>query len=1355
MTVLSSSKDDLFNLELIRSYVDVELNPRFVERHWLKQQVEDKLADPDCRFILLTAEPGAGKSAFMAWLAHQHPNWCRYFIRRDQRTPFSDVGSHSFLLQVGFQLAAIYPELFKEEQIKIVVEQRISTATDSNIVGAYINNMFASPFYKKVFQIKQQVTHSKDTNITGIHIDNFYPTERDLPPENLEFMALFDPAKAMMEQVENGEHPQRQIVVLVDALDELRYQDSELSLLKWLTNCPELPANLRFVLTCRPDDDLLRNFRGTQQGRIQEIEIAEEDPDVIQDLTRYTRFLIETPEVNQILIEMCQDLDEFTHQAVTKASGNFGYLGAIGRAVDKAIRQNQEELLRDILKLSELPDTLQYLYAFFLNKIKDTVAKEKVSVEDAEGEIGYIPVWSAVYKPILGILSVSLEPLTPHQIQKLGLIQAEFDYITAAIEKLQQFLDQVGNCYRLYHSTLPEFFISPKTKERTDYSYCYVDAVKQNQRIVNYYQAGAKSWVEVDLKKIAEDDYGRRHLAQHLVSGDRVEELHTLLKLKKDERNAWFDARKLKDDVLGFLNDVKLAWQIAEKEFSTSQSSRSIVLQCRYALITSSINRLTGKLRTELVIELARRDLDTGWAYFQQMVSKQNLDLEILSKLERQTPESEFEKKLLQNVEKFSDKSYQILVKSALIQYYHSELSDILETVKVIEKEKDKVQALKMLVPHLSWDSMQLSKILEVAEGISDEVVVQLLSILPQYFSESKELLEKVLTISQNFNRYQRGDVLIGLAPYLSNKLLKQALDRVLVDENEESQGRSLEALATAPYLNGDLEKKIRKKAESYKNLYFKTKVLSALLIRLTDQLDKAQLEAQLDNFLQKVQRFEDEHDKAQIMSVLAFRLPLDQLEQILQKVQTFEDEYDKAKILSILASRLPSDQLEQILQNVQTFKYEYSKVSVLERLANNPNLTSGLIKTIQQQAENFYDKDNKIKVLSALVMHLPQNQRETYFSTNQLVNILEEVQTIKDNKDDYQTNAIRYLLAQLPQQVGVLEEVNTLDVEYYKDLAKKEMTICLSSDQLDKILQEVEKVEHEEDKVFALRGIAITPNLEPGLIQKIQQQTESFQQYGKVLVLSALSKHWGSYSELINKTLKEANKIEDNINKAQVLSALASHLPLIQLDKVLDKLLQEIQTLKGEYWKVKVLSKLAFRLSQLSLDQHHNSSDQHHNSSDQHHNWLYKNHKDQIILTLAPIFHLDQLDEILEQLIDQILQDIQISKTGAFKPLALSTILPHLALDQIKKVLKVTQVIEDRSERADILRVLALELAKFPCDHLHDLWVEMLHILASRDRRSLLSDFRELTPVISSLGKDEAIVNICHAIKDIGRQWA
>jgi hypothetical protein len=137
--------DDLMCRVVIDSYIK---SPRFLRRDWLAVEVEALLQGPDCRFLLLTAEPGAGKSTFIAQLASDHPDWPVYFIRRDQRTPLGNTGAHSFLLHIGFQLVALYPKLFTKEQIRLSVEQRIGTVDKSgSVIGVEVERILASPFY--------------------------------------------------------------------------------------------------------------------------------------------------------------------------------------------------------------------------------------------------------------------------------------------------------------------------------------------------------------------------------------------------------------------------------------------------------------------------------------------------------------------------------------------------------------------------------------------------------------------------------------------------------------------------------------------------------------------------------------------------------------------------------------------------------------------------------------------------------------------------------------------------------------------------------------------------------------------------------------------------------------------------------------------------------------------------------------------------------------------------------------------------------------------------------------------------------------------------------------------------------
>lgn len=66
----TSKFDDLFFRSIVNSYVHE--NKRFLRRDWLADEVAELMKKPDCCFVLLTAESGAGKTIFMAQLAEDH-----------------------------------------------------------------------------------------------------------------------------------------------------------------------------------------------------------------------------------------------------------------------------------------------------------------------------------------------------------------------------------------------------------------------------------------------------------------------------------------------------------------------------------------------------------------------------------------------------------------------------------------------------------------------------------------------------------------------------------------------------------------------------------------------------------------------------------------------------------------------------------------------------------------------------------------------------------------------------------------------------------------------------------------------------------------------------------------------------------------------------------------------------------------------------------------------------------------------------------------------------------------------------------------------------------------------------------
>jgi hypothetical protein len=110
--------DQPFYENLIADYLRAE---GYIRRDWLEESILERLLEPKCRYVLLVAEPGAGKTGVMTGLADRHPEWLRYFIRRDSTTPLSEGDAVSALIRIGHQFAARQPALFDPQRLEVVV----------------------------------------------------------------------------------------------------------------------------------------------------------------------------------------------------------------------------------------------------------------------------------------------------------------------------------------------------------------------------------------------------------------------------------------------------------------------------------------------------------------------------------------------------------------------------------------------------------------------------------------------------------------------------------------------------------------------------------------------------------------------------------------------------------------------------------------------------------------------------------------------------------------------------------------------------------------------------------------------------------------------------------------------------------------------------------------------------------------------------------------------------------------------------------------------------------------------------------------------------------------------------------
>jgi len=552
-------------------------------------------------------------------------------------------------------------------------------------------------------------------------------------------------------------------------------------------------------------------------------------------LKTYVEKLLTMPEVATILKETGRKSEKFTIDAVKKADGNIGYLDALARGIDQTLSMKETKgaeglsLLKGLLSLKELPKDTQELYGFFLHQIKNSPAVRDRSIkvrDESTGKDHFLSMWTEVYKPLLGVLSVAFEPLSVDQIHALGGIVGSRDDVIEALEWLRQLLDQIGNQYRFYHSTVPDFLTDKNTHDCSETEDLFVESKEWHQKIANHY------WKNYHINWNKCDDYGLRYLGIHLFDSAAMERpsskakkwiemLYSVIcKPLMQEKFTRFGSNSL------FAEDIDLALMLVDLDTPINWME---LVRCNY--IYAKLGSFSSNIPSELLSMLAELNQVNRAIDFATLIQDKNQQyqyfLEIAKVLKAEDSEAGnvLTKAFIAATAILREEDRAIALSNVAINFAGFGQSgkaievarQALTVAESIGSEESKAKALSAVIPALALvkDWISFNRAMEELRSVwwREKYVAIALS-LSAYFiilsdekelDKSREFIMQALETTKRINSYESGDkafVLDKIIETLSRigdlTTLKSLTEAIQQIENMSAKAKVLSAMVYA-----------------------------------------------------------------------------------------------------------------------------------------------------------------------------------------------------------------------------------------------------------------------------------------------------------------------------------------------------------------------------------------------------------------------------------------------------------------------------------------------------------------------------------------------------------------------------
>jgi hypothetical protein len=794
-------------------------------------------------------------------------------------------------------------------------------------------------------------------------------------------------------------------------------------------------------------------------------------------------------------------------------------------------------------------------------------------------------------RALLSLLACALAPLSREDavalMEEEGLDAWTLEDLVKALERIV-LGDGKRQGYVFTHPRLGHYFREEKLTSR--------ERKRWNQRFLDY---GRETLDDLNGRTLSPDDappyvvewYGA-HLERH--EGDR----NGFCSLVTEGWLRAWEAREGGYD--GFLNDLERAGRQAYAAGANATSdldrAEALGLQCRYALIRSSIKSLSAGLPPRLLAALVSAGqwtLVRALTYAHRAPDPAHAEALVLL-----APHLAHEPALVANALAASrgigDEELRAKALAALAPRLAGDpglLAEALAAARAINDEFPRVEALVALAPHLAGDSGLLAEALAAARAIDDDNrrVEALVALAPHLAgSERAVVLAEALEATREIGEIEWfsgcADALVALAPHLAadecTVLRAEALDAARAIDNDEYRARALAALA--PHLAaGERALVLAEALDAARAIDGYGRVLS--LLALAPHLaDDRNLLAEAVVAARETER---QSLRAEALVALAPHVPADEcavlIAEALEDAGAEENGPNRAEALVALAPHLAgdSDLLAKAFAAGRAIRNEDRRVEALVGLAPHLAGDPGLVAEALAAARAIDNEEWRVEALVGLVPSVTAHHALFAEALDAARRVGGEALA------DWLVALARHLAEE--QRTALLEEAleaaRSIESEHHRAEALVALAPHLMEDQrtavLNEALEAARIIGDEDRRAETLVALALRlPDNERAafLAEAIQAARTIELESVRAAALTALAPciSEGAGTALRAEALEATRLIDDKYLRVEVLVALA---PQLAGDAaLLAGALDSAQAIGDEEFRVKALIALA-----------------------------------------------------------------------------------------------------------------------------------------------------------------------------------